>query len=406
MQMALNLAANSALRSKSFVLWAVASFFAFLGRWAQYIGITWLAYSLHSSPTTLGYMGLASLGPMLLLGTYAGGVADRGDERRIIKICQGLGVAQSLVLIGLFYSGAAEMWMLVALALFEGCVGAFESPARQLYARRVLSDKNLMHSAATTMSLSFNLARFIGPAVGGFAIAAAGEGACFAAAALCYVPSMIAVRVVRVSERQTPARQTGAIQALGYVWRHPVLSRALLLRVGGALLLTPYASLFPAYVEEAFQGGAKEAGLMAGFVGMGALVSVAIQPVLAKRSTHMLSATCGFAVLAVALVGLGLANSMVAALLLVLLAGAAADTASIATSVTFQTEPEPEMMGKVVGLGMSLGLGLLPVGVMALSAAAAICDVPTVLMAAGGVFLLLLVAAMPFRRLPEPLPLS
>ena len=120
------------------------------GRAAEDLGVVWIVYQLTQSPALLGVVGLARAVPALLLGPIAGVVSDRVDQRRMLFITQGLGLAASLILGLLILAGRAEVWHVYIQVAVQSAIDSFDGAARQALFPRLVHRRHL--SEAVTMS--------------------------------------------------------------------------------------------------------------------------------------------------------------------------------------------------------------------------------------------------------------
>ena len=131
-------------------------------------------------------MAFADFFPVVLIAPFAGAAADRWDKLRVVKISQSLLLVQAAVLLAATASGHINVALIVALTAIHGIVVAFNQPARLALVPSLVPRADL-GAAVAINSVSFNLARFIGPIFAGLAIVWSGVAAAFAANALTYV---------------------------------------------------------------------------------------------------------------------------------------------------------------------------------------------------------------------------
>lgn len=314
------------LRQKLFrALW-IATVASNVGTWMQNVGAAWLMTSLSPSPTMVALVQAATSLPVVLVALPAGALADIIDRRALLLLTQGWMLAVASLLGILTLLGATTAWLLLILTFSLGLGAALNAPAWQAIVPELVNRSEL-RSAVTLNGVGYNIARAVGPALGGLIVAAAGSGAVFILNALSFLGVILVLyRWQRpVGESALPAEDVvGAMRAgLRYVRFAPGL-RAVLIRtaafiLGGSALW----ALLPLVARQELNLDATGYGLLLGCLGTGAVIGAALLPrVQNKLSTEgflagatMLFAlataapayTSNFTLLCVAMLGGGIA---------------------------------------------------------------------------------------------------
>ena len=355
--------AFASLSIRSYRRLFISQAIALSGTWMQIVALGWLGLQLTGSGGQLGLSVAAQFLPLLLFAPWGGLLADRSDKKRILQYTQYAYVITSVVLGLLVVSGCIQIWMLYIFALALGFVRVFEMPARQTIVSELVSQDHLKNAISLNASVN-NLARAIGPSIGGIVIAGAGIGFCFFFNALTYIVAIFVLRTIRDNDimRSAPAsREPGQLRAgWRYVWETPLIRDLLIMitligtftfefQISLALLAkqtfesdaTGYAALMSAFGAGAAIGGIiaasrKETG-PAPFLGFGALAGFSI--LLAS-----VAPTLGFAIAGLVLVGFFTVNMV-----------------STANSM-IQMESHPEMRGRVMAIWSMAMMGSTPIG--------------------------------------------
>ena len=158
-------------------LWG-AVFFSNMGIWTQQVGAAWAMTSLAPSPDMVALVQVATSLPPLFLSLLAGALCDIFDRRLVFVIGQSIVLLAAFSLSIVTYLGGLGPWNLLALTLVIGIGSAIRQPAYQATVSDLVP-RAMLPSAVAVNSLGFNLARSVGPAVGGFMVALGGSAAAF-----------------------------------------------------------------------------------------------------------------------------------------------------------------------------------------------------------------------------------
>ncbi len=244
------------------------------GSLIQSVGASWMMVSLSASATLIALVQASTTLPIMLLALVAGAIADNMDRRLVMLAAQGFMLAVSIALTVCAALGVLTPWLLLVFTFLIGCGSALNGPAWQasvgdMVPRRVLS------SAVTLNSMSFNIARSIGPAIGGMIVAVAGTAVAFLANTLSYV-GLIAVLLrwrPDIPPRLLPRETLGAAMAAGV--RYIVMSPSLRMMMVRALLFgfgaAGVPALMPLVARDLMSGDALTYGVLLGAFGVGAV---------------------------------------------------------------------------------------------------------------------------------------
>ncbi|MEV5547226.1 MFS transporter [Streptomyces sp. NPDC052309] len=265
-------------------LW-VAQLVSNTGTWMQTVGAQWLLVGHSASLVTL--VQTASSLPVVLLALPSGVLADRYDRRKMLLAAQFSMLTVATVLTVLAFQEALTPTALLVLTFLLGCGTALMGPAWQAI-QPDLVEREQLGQAAALGAVNMNLARAVGPALGGVVVAAAGAGWVFAFNALSYL-GIAAVLLLwrRPTAPRTTAHSEGLLAAVQagrrYVWHAPgvrrVLLRTALFIPGGAALW----SLLPLVASRSLGLGSGGYGLLLGVVGAGAVGGAVALPALRRR---------------------------------------------------------------------------------------------------------------------------
>jgi len=262
-------------------LW-LAAVISYIGTWMQNVGAGWLMTQLTTSPLMVSLVTAATTLPVFLVILPAGALADMVDRRRFLLATQGWMVVAAALLGILTLRHAVTPWMLLVFTFVLGLGAVMNDPAWQAITPEIVSAQS--HEAAVALnSVGFNVARAIGPALGGLVIAAAGSGVAFLLNAVSFFGVIFFLyRWKRPHyEHVEKGRVTDAmLTGLRFVRDAPVV-RCVLIRTGAFSLA---ASSMPALLPIlARPHGATGYGLLMGSFGLGALAGAAALPRLRSR---------------------------------------------------------------------------------------------------------------------------
>ena len=261
------------LRHRNLRLFFAGQCVSLVGSWMQSVAQGWLVYRLTSSTQLLGAVGFLSQVPVFILGVWAGSLADRLPRKRIIVATQVNAVCQATLLAVLTLSGAVRAWMLLPLAAMLGLSYAFEIPARQALLGE-MSGEDMPNALALNSSI-VNGARAVGPALAGWAVAALGEGVCFAVNAVSFLGTIWAVAVMDVAPPRPHAgsRRGHLLDGLAYAGKTAHVRALLALVAMSSFFALPYVTLLPVFARDVLGGDARLLGLLQASAGAGALVA-------------------------------------------------------------------------------------------------------------------------------------
>ena len=253
----------------------IASVLGNFGQLILGVGAAWEMTRLTSSASMVALVQTAMMLPLMLVALPAGAIADMFDRRRIAMGGLGVSIVAASLLSVLAMTGHATPWVILAFCSLIGVGVALYSPAWQASVSEQVAAEHLP-AAISLGSISYNLARSFGPAIGGLIVIAAGARAAFAANALLYLPLLLAFFVWdrrHVPSRLPPERIDRAIVSGARYAFHArairsVLIRAFLFGLAGATA----SALAPLIAKDLLGGDAGTFGLLLGFGGAGAVV--------------------------------------------------------------------------------------------------------------------------------------
>jgi len=262
-------------------LW-IAAAISYVGKWMQMVGAAWLMTQLSSSPFMVGLVQAAIMLPVFVVILPAGALADIVDRRRYLLATQAWMVAAAGSLGILTILGHVTPWILVLFTFLLGLGAVINDPAWQAITPEVASPENYV-SAVALNSVAFNVARAVGPALGGFVIAATNSGVAFLMNAAGFTGVIIFLyrwRRPRVEtgdrERILESLQSG----FSYLRSAPVVHSVLVRTAAFSLAASSLLALLPVIARPY---GASGYGLLLGSFGVGALAGAGLLPHLRTR---------------------------------------------------------------------------------------------------------------------------
>jgi MFS family permease len=353
------------LRVRNYRLYAGGQVISLTGTWMQRVAQDWLILELSgNSGAAIGVVLALQFGPTLLFSMFGGLLADRYDKRRILFATQSIMIAQAAVLGLLDVTGAVQLWHVYLLAAVLGITSAIDIPVRQSFVVEMVGGTDLPN-AVSLNSVTFNLARIIGPALAGVLIAAVGTGWVFLGNAVFTIAVIVGLALMRTGElfRSAPTGRTpGQLrEGLRYVKGRPelVLPMVLVFVVGTFGLNYPVTMALLA--KEVFGRGAAGYGLFTTAIAVGSLggALMSTRRTTIPRTRLLLTACFAFGFMEV-LVSLMPTYWSTVAMLLPM--GAAALTFTIAANSTVQLGSDPAFRGRVMALYMMCFTGGTPIG--------------------------------------------
>ena len=392
-----------ALRHPNFALFMGGQIFALIGYWCQQLALAWLVYRLTGSATLLGVLGFAANLPVLLLAPFAGMWADRFNRHRMMLATQVLEMLQAVTLTVLAYTGAIEVWHIIALTAFLGMCVAVELPVRNTYLLELVDGKEDLPNAVATTSLVANCGRLIGPVVAGVLISRYSEATCFLINSLTYIAVLASFACIRVKPQQRAEAHAPMWRGLGegiaYAWRMIAIRLLLVLLAAIALTAAPYNTLLPAIVHELFAGDAQTLGFLAGAAGMGAVAGTLLLSMRRNVRGLLRFIVIAALVAGAALVALSQSRWLPLSMALTCVIGFGMLVVTVSTNMILQTIVDDDKRGRVMSLYTAAFIGVAPVGALLAGMFADRIGATTVL-CIGGVLCVLCSAAIA-RELPS-----
>jgi MFS family permease len=351
------------LRIRRFrTLW-LASILSNVGSFLQAVAASWLMFELTDSAAWVGLMAAASTLPLLFLALAAGAVADMFDRRWVLVIAQATMGASAAAMAVLTALDRITPGVLLALGLLLGTGLAFNLPAWQATVPDLVP-RGMVASAVALNSVAFNVARAIGPALGGLIIVVSGPELAFALNSLSYL-GVIVVLIALARQMPTPDREESSMInaiALGVRFARftPAFRRLLALAAMFAMTSAVVQSILPNRTEE-LGGDAAAYGVLLGAMGLGALAGGFSRQIAAKR-LGSLTLPVSIGLFGVAGAGLGLAQSMPLAIVALLAAGVTWVWALATLNATAQLMSPEWVRGRAMSLYTLSFVGVLPLG--------------------------------------------
>ena len=270
------------------MIWT-ASLVSNFGSLIQAVGASWMMTSIAPSPDMVALVQASTTLPIMLLSLASGATADIWDRRLVMLIAQLAMLTAALALTVITYAGQITPWTLLTLTFLLGCGVALYGPAWQSSVGEQVPRADLPAAVALN-SVSFNIARTAGPAIGGVIVAKAGPPAAFLVNAVSYVGLIVVLCLWRRPRPAPFLPPENMLMAMGAGLRYARLSpeiRTVLIRgVVFGILGSSIWALMPLIARDLIGGDAVTYGVLLGSFGIGAVLGALTSTVLRKRYTN------------------------------------------------------------------------------------------------------------------------
>jgi MFS family permease len=364
-------------------LWS-AQFVSNIGSWMQTVAAQWVMLSLTTSALLVSAISAAASLPVLLLAVPAGALGDLADRKRLILATQLLMLLAAAALAVLSAADALTPALLLVLLFAIGCGTAASAPTWQTLQPELVAPATRSEAIALG-SVNQNLARAIGPALGGLLLAATSASILFGVNALSFVAVLLAVAVTAVPKRSATLPVEHALDAMRAGGRFVANSPTLL-----ALIARATAFIFPAGATWALLPlvarhklglGSIGYGLLLGCVGVGALAAATFGPALRRRTAPRVLYAAAAASIALVAVVLAASASVTLDAIALVVSGAAWISGIGLLAAAYQTEMPPWVKARGMSYYLVAFQGSNAIGGVAFGAVAQASSVPDAFLA-------------------------
>lgn len=355
-----------ALRYRNYRLYYLGQSISLMGTWVQNIAMGWLIYRLTGSALLLGSVAFAMQIPSLFITPFAGVLADRINRRRVIIISQIAAMFVAFALAYLVISDRITVGHILVLAVINGVVLSFDTPFRHAFVPDMITEREDLANAIALNSSLYNLARFIGPPIGGLLIAAVGEGWCFfinGVSFLAVIGVLLAMQIKPFVKKLAQASVMMQLrEGVRYAFTDKPLRYLLLLVAMSSFFGLPFQALLPVFAADILGGDSQMLGLLTGSLGLGAVTGAFY--LAARKHLHTMPLSI-FRTALVFAIGLGVfalsANAVLSFVALVV-TGFGMIVHFNSTNTLLQTISDEDKRGRIVSLYSLTFMGITPLG--------------------------------------------
>lgn len=379
-----------ALRHHNYRLWFLGQGLSLIGTWMQSMAQQVLVYRLTGSAVALGIVSFMTVLPLVPFALWGGSLADRVPKRRIILITQTMMMIQALILAGLTWTNAIQIWHVYLMAFLLGTFKAVDMPARQSFVIEMVEGKGDLTSAIGLNSAMHNTAKTLGPVFAGVFVALLGEAVAFFLNGLSFfavIVSLLSMRDLpstRTETEQQPQAGRHMIAGMRYVFGQQTLLILMSLVAVNSFLSRPYQTLLPVFANGTLKESAQpmiaflcsgrhqilncqtpEAiplGLLLSAVGVGALMGAFLVASLSETARRGRMLTLGNLCLPFFLLIFVNSHSMRLSLLMMLFVGLSHVFQNAMANTLLQLNAPDQLRGRVMSLYALVSNGMTHLG--------------------------------------------
>jgi MFS family permease len=348
--------AYAAFRIPSYQRYFVGNLVFILGLQMQKVAVGWEMYERTGSALNLGYVGLVQFIPQVALVAVAGHITDTYSRKRVLMAAVGLSAAAALVLA--VNSGLKGPIALMYACLFlSGTARAFWMPARSALLPRIVPI-SIFNNAVSWNTSGFEIASFVGPAIGGFLIYAGGATVVYAVNAIAiagFVLNLWRIPYAHEPKSRSPIDFHSLAAGLSFVWKTKVVMPVMMLDMFG-VLLGGATALMPVFAKDILGVGSRGLGWLLAAPSVGAFTSALTQAHMGpiKKAGRTILLAVAFFGLATILFGVSRSFPLSLAMLFVI--GVCDNISVVVRSTLVQTATPDEMRGRVSAInGLFIG---------------------------------------------------
>ena len=391
------------LEYRNYRLFFAGQSVSLIGTWMQRIALPWLVYHMTGSAFLLGVVSFAGQIPTFLLSPVAGVITDKVNRYKVLLVTQILSLIQASILAIITLAGITQLWHIIALSIFLGCINSFDVPSRHSFVVEMVEKKEDLGNAIALNSLMFNGARLLGPSVAGVMLATTGEGVCFLINAISYVFVIISLLRMKVPYKAAVKKEGNMFkdlkEGLDYTFGFPPIRYLIMLLGIVSLMGTSYQVLMPVYAKEILHGGSDTFGFLMSAAGLGALVGAVY---LASRETLLRLGRiipAAAALFGSGLIALSFTGFFPLTLVLMVFIGLGMMLHTASSNTIIQTITDDDKRGRVMSFYTMAIIGIAPFGSLLAGFLAKTIGTPATIFTGG---LACLAGSLFFlRKLPE-----
>ncbi len=358
-----------AFRYPNYRLYYYGQTISLMGVWVQNIAMGWLLYRLTGSALMLGTVAFTQQIPSLFIMPFAGVLSDRFNRRKVLMVSQIAAMMVAFVLAFVVLTDVVTIPMIITLAAIQGVILAFDTPFRHTFVPDMITRKEDLSNAIALNSSLYNLARFIGPVMGGFLIAIVGEGWCFFINGISFLAVIGCLWAMKIEKRVTRTGKGSVLRDLreGITYAlgdKPI--RYLLLLVGlSSFFGLPFQALMPIFAADVLKGSSEMLGFLTGSLGFGALTGAFL--LASRKHTYTIPVIIFRTSLlfAIALGAFALSTQPLLSFVLMAVTGFGMIVHFNSTNAVIQTIADEDKRGRVVALYSLSFMGITPLGSLA-----------------------------------------
>jgi predicted MFS family arabinose efflux permease len=335
-----------------------------IGTWMQILAQSWLVYKLSNSSVYLGLDAFFGQIPIFLFSLFGGVFADRRSRRYLLLMSQVVQLGCAFILAVLAATNVVRVWHIWCLSFTVGLAQSFGGPAYSALVPTLVDREDLQNAIALN-SIQFNLARVVGPALGGIALAKLGAAWCFALNGASYIAVIISLLMIR--PRFIPQKTAGSViksmrEGVDFIRKREGMAGLMALAFLATFLSYPLITFLPVMAREVFHGGSNTFTLFLCASGAGSITGALLVAGSSANMGQARRSVSSMLLLGVLIAGFGLSRDLALSTVLVFCAGAALMIVFALNTSLVQLHVSDAMQGRVMSVYNVAFRGGMPLG--------------------------------------------
>ncbi len=336
-----------------------------VGTWMQILAQSWLVYKLSNSSVYLGLDAFFGQIPIFLFSLFGGVFADRKSRRTLLLLSQAIQLSCAFTLAVLVGRGVVQVWHIWCLSFTVGLAQSFGGPAYSALVPTLVGKEDLQNAIALN-SIQFNLARVLGPALGGIALEKLGAQWCFTLNGISYLAVIGTLLMIRPPAVSATTSNVSVIESMregiSFLRKRDGMTGLVALAFLATFLSYPLITFLPVMARDVFHGGPNIFTLFLCLSGAGSVTGALLVAGSEKQAGFARRSLLVMVVLGVLIAGFGLSRNLVLSTVLIFTSGASLMVVFALNSSLVQLYVTDEMRGRVMSVYNVAFRGGMPMG--------------------------------------------